>query len=176
MFRSTAFAAAAFLALTACSSSSASGPTPSNSPVATSGGAGVIVSIVHGTLVAPDGHTLYANTADSPAHPVCTGQCLKIWPPLYGTPKAGPGVAPAALGTVMRDTKTQITFRGHPLYEFSSDTGPGSMKGNGVTDAGGTWHPLSSSAGVAGTAPASSTGHRPAVPKQSGGSGYGGYP
>jgi predicted lipoprotein with Yx(FWY)xxD motif len=167
----TALAATAALALTACSSSGGSGGGPTTSPVAATANKTVTVAIVHGNLVAPDGHTLYANTADSPSHLICTGQCLQIWPPLYGTPKAGTGVKASALGTIKRGSNSQVTFNGHPLYEFSGDSSAGSMRGNGVTDAGGTWHSLGSAVSSVGTPPAPSTGHS-AAPK----GGYGSYP
>jgi predicted lipoprotein with Yx(FWY)xxD motif len=171
MFRLAALGATAVLALAACSSGGGSGGGSANSPVAATAGSSVTVSIVGGDLVAPDGHTLYANTADSPAHLICTGQCLQIWPALYGNPKAGAGVRATSLGTIKRGAKTQVTFNGHPLYEFSGDSSAGSMHGDGVTDAGGTWHSLGSAAGTAGTPPAPSTGH--SAPTKGG---YGSYP
>jgi len=125
----------------------------------------VRISTSHGVLVGPDGHTLYSNTADSASHLICTGQCLSIWPPVLGTPSAGSGVSPSALGTIQRGSQIQATFDGHPLYEFTQDAKPGDMKGNGLSDAGGTWHP-------AGMSSAPSTG-----PSSGSGGGYGGgYP
>lgn len=165
MFGPIALAAAAFVTLTACSSGGGS-----SSPAAATGGS-VAISVVHGTLVAPDGHTLYANTADSPAHLICTGPCLQLWPPLYGTPKAGAGVSATSLGTIPRGSKRQVTFDGHPVYEFSGDAAPGATKGDGVTDAGGTWHPVGSAAGRPGTPPAPSAGNSSATK-----GGYGSYP
>jgi predicted lipoprotein with Yx(FWY)xxD motif len=73
------------------------------------------------------GATLY--TAKS-----CTGSCLSIWPPLYmpkGTtvPKGPKGVT--GLGTIKRGVHLQVTYKTHPLYTFTSDSGS-SVNGNGV--------------------------------------------
>ena len=73
------------------------------------------------------GATLY--TAKS-----CTGSCLTIWPPLYmpsgaTVPKGPKGVT--GLGTVKVGKHLQVTYKGHRLYTFSSDSGT-SVNGNGV--------------------------------------------
>jgi len=116
-----------------------------------------------GVLVGPDGRTLYSNTADTPTHLICTSTCLTIWPPVEGNPVAGTGVAAADLGTVQRGAVVQVTYRGHPLYEFKSDMAAGDERGAGLTDMGGTWHPA---AAAVSSAPSSSSPH---------GGGYG-YP
>ena len=46
----------------------------------------------------------------------------------------------ANLGTIKRpEGKTQVTFKGLPLYTFAADTKPGEAKGEGIKDVG-TWH------------------------------------
>jgi predicted lipoprotein with Yx(FWY)xxD motif len=127
----------------------------------------VRISVSHGMLVGPNAHTIYSNTADSATHLICTGQCLSLWPPVYGTPTAGAGVTASSLGTIKRGSQVQATFDGHPLYEFYQDGKAGDTNGNGVTDAGGTWHPATVS-GQPAMAPSSGA--------KSGGGGYGGYP
>jgi predicted lipoprotein with Yx(FWY)xxD motif len=45
------------------------------------------------------------------------------------------------LATIKRpDGKTQVTYKGRPLYTFTQDTKPGDIKGNGFKDVG-VWHP-----------------------------------
>jgi predicted lipoprotein with Yx(FWY)xxD motif len=112
-----------------------------------------------GVLVGPNGHTLYSNTADTPAHLICTGSCLTIWPPVLGTAKAGAGVAAADLGTVHRGTAVQVTYKGHPLYEFKSDMAAGDERGAGLTDQGGTWHPAAAAASSAPSSPSHGGGY-----------------
>ncbi len=147
------------LALTAACSSS--GGTTAPSPVANGSTRAVQISLAHGHLVGADGRTLYTNTADTPTHLICTGSCLSIWPPILGTAKVGAGLSAGMFGTVRRGSATQVTYQGHPLYEFSSDSAPGDTKGNGLNDQGGTWHAAGTSAPAA-------------APTSSGGGGYGG--
>ena len=149
-------AAGAVVALTAACSSSGSGNSSTSSPPATSSspsvsspasqGGSMIVAASGGALVGPDGHTLYAFSKDTATSTACTGGCVAIWPPLDGTPKAGSGVAADQLGTLMRpDGTRQVTFAGHPLYEYSGDLAAGDRNGEGVSDNGGIWHVASSS-------------------------------
>jgi predicted lipoprotein with Yx(FWY)xxD motif len=54
----------------------------------------------------------------------CQKYCALIWPPVLtaGQPVAGPGVAPHALGVVVRpDGTRQVTYNGKPLYLFIKD-------------------------------------------------------
>jgi predicted lipoprotein with Yx(FWY)xxD motif len=144
--RTLVVSGAAVLALvSACSSSSNGTGAATTQPPATStapaAAASVTISADGPTLIGPNGHTLYANTADSTSKIVCTATCAVDWPPLIGTPKAGSGVDAGKLNTTTRpDGKTQATFDGHPLYEFAKDSVPGDMTGDGFADLGGTWH------------------------------------
>jgi predicted lipoprotein with Yx(FWY)xxD motif len=161
-------ATGAVLALTAaCTSSGGGGGAYGGgapSPAANGSAASVKISLSHGHLVGAAGRTLYTNTADTPTHLICTGSCLNLWPPVLGKASVGAGLTAADFGTVKRGTSIQVTYQGHPLYEFSSDSNPGDEMGNGLTDQGGTWH----AAGAAVPAPSNSGG---------GGGGYGGgYP
>ena len=94
MIRIAAVTTVLLLTATACSSSGGgSNPAPTTTPAANT--TTVRIAVSHGELVGPDGHTLYANTADSATHLICTGQCLSIWPPVLGTPAAGRESRPA---------------------------------------------------------------------------------
>jgi predicted lipoprotein with Yx(FWY)xxD motif len=71
------------------------------------------------------GFTLYSFAPDTPSRSNCTGACAGYWPPVTGTPAAGPGVT-GKLGTIKRsDGATQAVYNGHPLYTYIADTAPG---------------------------------------------------
>src|SRR3954470_21310933 len=82
-------------------------------------------------LATSTGRTLYLFTRDTKSKSACTGSCLVIWPPLLtkGKPVAGRGVKQSLLGTVKRGTKLQVTYNGHRLYRYASDSGAGQTSG-----------------------------------------------
>ena len=89
------------------------------------------------------GKTLYLFEKDKAGSgkTACYGMCAKFWPPLTGTPSAGPGVSASKLGTIKRtDGKTQVTYNGHPLYWFSVDKSAGQANGQGVKAFGASWY------------------------------------
>ena len=75
-------------------------------------------------LVTASGQTLYLDTGDKPPHFACTGSCLKAWPPLTatGTVKATGAAKAALLHTTKGPGGTIVTYNGHPLYTFISDS------------------------------------------------------
>jgi predicted lipoprotein with Yx(FWY)xxD motif len=86
------------------------------------------------------GFTLYSFAPDTPSISNCNGTCAGYWPPVTGTPPAGPGVT-GKLGTIKRsDGTTQATYNGHPLYAYIADTTPGQDHGNNLNLNGGLWH------------------------------------
>ena len=86
------------------------------------------------------GFTLYSFAPDTPSRSNCNGTCAGYWPPVTGTPAAGPGVT-GKLGTIKRsDGTTQATYNGHPLYTYIADTAPGQAHGNNLNLNGGLWH------------------------------------
>ena len=92
-------------------------------------------------LVDGDGLTLYLFTQDGPNTPTCTGGCALTWPPLRASlvhlDLAGEGVNPDLFATVaLADDTSQVTYNGHPLYNYSGDRNPGDTFGNKV---GSTW-------------------------------------
>ena len=88
------------------------------------------------------GRTLYTLSAEVKGKFICTGACLSIWHPLV-VPKRVTPVGPTHLGKVKRpDGRTQVTFKGRPLYTFGGDTKAGQANGEGVKDVG-TWHAAS---------------------------------
>jgi len=104
---------------------------------------------IGGEMVLTDakGRTLYSFAPDSPSKSACYGSCAAYWPPVTGTPSAGPGVT-GKLGTIKRtDGTTQVTYDGHPLYTYIADNAPGQDNGNNINLNGGLWRVVPVSAG-----------------------------
>jgi len=92
-------------------------------------------------LTSANGFTLYWFAPDSPTASTCTGSCAAYWPPVIGTPAAGPGVTTSKLGTIKRSGgSTQATYNGHPLYTYIGDDAPGQARGNKIDLNGGYWY------------------------------------
>jgi predicted lipoprotein with Yx(FWY)xxD motif len=88
------------------------------------------------------GLTLYWFAPDTPGKSACYGSCAAYWPPVTGTPSAGPGVT-GKLGTITRTGGgLQATYDGHPLYTYIGDNAPGQASGNNINLNGGFWHDL----------------------------------
>jgi len=86
------------------------------------------------------GYTLYWFSPDTPAISKCTGACAGYWPPVTGSPQAGPGVT-GRLGTIKRPGGAeQATYDGHPLYTYIGDSTPGQANGNKLDLNGGYWY------------------------------------
>lgn len=99
-------------------------------------------------LFTANGKALYVFTWDEltgpslPLHSRCTGSCAVAWPPLLAAGPDGPfdasgGVQQSELGTVpttgpQGQTEYQVTYFGHPLYEFVRDTTPGAVTGENI--------------------------------------------
>jgi predicted lipoprotein with Yx(FWY)xxD motif len=85
------------------------------------------------------GLTLYTLSGETNGKFICTGSCLRSWPPLLvaaGTKPKGP----VKLGTIKRpEGKIQVTFKGMPVYTFSGDSRKGEANGEGLKDVG-VWH------------------------------------
>jgi predicted lipoprotein with Yx(FWY)xxD motif len=86
------------------------------------------------------GLTLYWFVPDTATASKCYGTCAQYWPPVLGTPQAGPGVT-GTLGTIKRtDGTIQATYDRHPLYTYIGDSAPGQDHGNNIDLNGGVWH------------------------------------
>ena len=84
--------------------------------------------------------TLYSLSAETNGRFICTDKtCLSLWHPL--TVKRGTKPTGASrLSTIRRpDGKTQVRYKGKPVYTFVEDKRPGQAKGEGFKDVG-TWH------------------------------------
>ena len=93
-------------------------------------------------LTNASGLTLYWFAPDTSTSSTCTGSCAIYWPPVSGSPTAGPGVT-GRLGTIKRSGGgLQATYDGHPLYTYIGDRGPGQANGNDLDLNGGFWYDI----------------------------------
>jgi predicted lipoprotein with Yx(FWY)xxD motif len=106
-------------------------------------------------LVNRKGMTLYSLSVEKRGRFICTDQsCLSLWIPLVVSKGTTPTGA-LRLGTVRRpDGRTQVSYRGLPVYTFAQDRKPGDVKGNGFKDVG-VWRPASPGSGVSAAPPTS---------------------
>ena len=139
--------AAAALMIAACGSSastSSSPPAAAGSGTQAASGSALKTTTMGGVAVLTNaqGFTLYWFAPDTPSRSNCYGICAGYWPPVTGTPMAGPGL-PGKLGTIKRsDGTAQATYNGHPLYTYVGDTAPGQAFGNNLNLNGGLWHEI----------------------------------
>ena len=100
---------------------------------------------VHRTIVVDgSGRTLYHLSGETARHVLCTGSCLRTWPPLTVGSRAtklveGRGVQGRLAIFRRPDGRLQVTLRGFPLYRFASDRVAGQARGNGIHRSGGVW-------------------------------------
>jgi len=157
VIKATVFLGLAALLVAGCASKKSSSGTPTaanTTAAAAAGGSGAAaaetgaatISVQKGSLgdylVDGSGKTVYLYTPDTSSTPTCYGECAAFWPPVLtkGSPHAGTGAIASKLGTSPRtDGTTQVTYNGHPLYEYMRDQSAGDINGQG-TD--GTWYVL----------------------------------
>jgi predicted lipoprotein with Yx(FWY)xxD motif len=111
-------------------------------------------------LVDAKGMTLYMFAVDKNGKSACYGQCATYWPPLMARSAhvSGTGVKASLLGTTKRTNgKLQVTYNGHPLYTFVTDTKAGQTSGQGVNASGGLWWVMSRTGAVVKHAAAASS-------------------
>jgi predicted lipoprotein with Yx(FWY)xxD motif len=128
------------------SPSSSVPPSPTTTAsVSATAGAGQVAVVHTGTatvsgksenvLTNAQGFTLYYHTTDTPTS-VCSGACATAWPPLL-LPSGTPGSSVSLPGTLGVETNVngrQVTFNGHPLYLWKSDTSAGQATGEGINN------------------------------------------
>ncbi len=96
---------------------------------------------LHSTVLTDTkGLTLYTLSGETHGKFICTTkECLTAWPPLLVTPGTTPK-GPVKLGTIKNpEGKTQVTFKGMPVYTFEGDSKKGEANGEGLKDVG-VWH------------------------------------
>jgi predicted lipoprotein with Yx(FWY)xxD motif len=175
-----ALSLAASLTLVACGSSSSSSSQtstrPASTPASSSGeAAGVVRSASNATLgatvlVDSNGMTLYSLSGEQNGKWICTSTaCTGIWHPVTAPSNSTPSGSVGSLGTVKRpDGTMQVTYKGMPLYTFTSDQKPGDAKGQGIKDVG-TWSALAVGATSSSSTPAPAATHTETAPASSGG-------
>lgn len=165
IFAATTLAVAG-LAVAGCGSgsSSSSGKTESSGYPATSAsttpksaaasgatGTGTTIATKHtqlGTILTagPKHLTVYLFAADTGSSSTCSGACAQVWPPVTttGAPQAEGEAVAADLGTTTRsEGAKQVTYKGHPLYWYVSDSQAGETTGQGVQSFGAAWWVMS---------------------------------
>ena len=118
-------------------------PTPRLSPSPARTGTVVIsAGSKYGTILYDaSGQPIYLFQRERSTTPLCYGACAEAWPPVLtkGLPRAAKAVELSLLGTTRRkDGKTQVTYRGHPLYFYARE-GKYQVTCHDVTEYGGTW-------------------------------------
>ena len=96
-------------------------------------------------LVDDRGRTLYLFERDPVGRTTCTAACAGYWPPLLTRtkPTAGRKAKQSLLGVIRRSDGTrQVTYAGHPLYDFVGDAKPGQTTGQGLDQFGAEWYVL----------------------------------
>jgi predicted lipoprotein with Yx(FWY)xxD motif len=90
------------------------------------------------------GRTLYLFTRDSGTTSSCSGGCTSVSPPLMSATAVhvGTGASAALLGTTSGG-QTQVTYNGHPLYNYVGDANPGQTDGEQLNQFGGLWYAVS---------------------------------
>src|SRR5262245_3957276 len=83
-------------------------------------------------LVNVKGRTLYSLSAEKNGRFICTDDfCRSLWTPLV-VPRGTTPTGTRSLDVIRRpDGRTQVRFRGLPLYTFNEDRKAGDVKGNG---------------------------------------------
>jgi predicted lipoprotein with Yx(FWY)xxD motif len=123
--------------------------TAASKPMASGGGSATVGVTDNGDLgkilVDSKGRTVYLFQKDTGPMSTCSGACASDWPPVTttGKPTAGTGLTASVLGTTKRsDGKTQVTYKGHPLYLYIGDQSAGDTNGQKVNAFGALWYVL----------------------------------
>ena len=81
-----------------------------------------------GMLVDHKEMTLYTFAKDADGKSMCNDKCATNWPPLMASKAPG-----ADYSVITRDDgKTQLAYKGKPLYYWAKDAKPGDKTGDGV--------------------------------------------
>jgi predicted lipoprotein with Yx(FWY)xxD motif len=121
-------------------------------PAAIAAGAPTVSAVTskgHTILVDRNGLALYLFTRDSRGHNSCVkiSGCSAVWPSFTtaARPTAGTNVHARLLGTISIGHRLQVTYAGHPLYEYAQKSFPGFTSYIGTPEFGGVWDAMSPS-------------------------------
>lgn len=92
-------------------------------------------------LFGPNRQAIYIFQRDRRNVSRCSGDCARLWPPVYtrGKPRGIRGVKASLLGTTRRrGGRLQVTYAGKPLYYYAHE-GPGQVRCHNVFLNGGLW-------------------------------------
>lgn len=135
---------ALFAGCTQQQSSQATVPTPSQgglttqttTPAALPDTVTRVTTNLGSVLADSKGLTLYTVATDTPGDmkSTCTGTCLDTWPAASaGAIRVSPPLIASDFSIFTRDDgKSQVSYRGFPLYYYRGDTGSGAVGGDGV--------------------------------------------
>lgn len=110
-----------------------------------------LISTNKGKLLSVGGNVIYRFSRDGNGNKntcVKVKGCPKTWPALttVGKPHVGPGVKASLLGTTkLPNGKHQVTYAGHPIYNYAFNYGKGSTLYVGVHMFGGQWDGVTAS-------------------------------
>lgn len=134
------FLSLAFLILLSCSDDDYGGSDDVTSPLVINNNVRLNSVAAFGNVMTnADGFTLYFFALDSKGTSNCNGGCADVWPAFFTDDLTlDSGLNANDFGTVTReDGSQQTTYKGWPLYTFSSDTAAGDINGDGASD---TWY------------------------------------
>jgi predicted lipoprotein with Yx(FWY)xxD motif len=133
-------------ASTGATATTAGTTTQKSSPAADSARRGKAIKIMNSRygrmLFDGRGRAIYLFTRERGSKSRCYGECAVAWPPVYtsGRPRARGGADADLLGTTKRrGGRRQVTYNGHPLYYYVTDTKPGQITCQDIDEFGGTW-------------------------------------
>jgi len=123
---------------------------PGSETAGTQSGSGAKIALRKSSLgpilVSGQGRSVYLFEKDHRKASTCYGACASEWPPVTTSraPIAAKGVVATMLGTrKRRNGALQVTYNGHPLYEYAGDAKAGQTNGEGSNAFGGAWYVLS---------------------------------
>jgi len=139
------------------STGSSGGTTPSSSAAIIKTSSATVNGQSVTILTNAQGMTLYYLKPDTATKSACTAACATNWPPLLFTSSGSPASANALPGTLSVATDAngqQVEYNGHFLYQYSGDTAPGQMNGEGIK---GVWFVATTTLSVQGAPQATPT-------------------
>jgi len=83
-------------------------------------------------LTNAQGMTLYYFQPDTATTSACTGGCASTWPPYISSVTPAKGTLSGTLALQTNANGSQVTYNGHPLYNYSGDTASGQTNGEGI--------------------------------------------